>query len=155
VLGYILYIYIFLYAYIAIDQQRGYLTWKKFPPYTWTSLKWSVFLRYFALPITVAARSEPAARFLWLRARIPPGTKMSVRYRSLCRADHSSRGVAQSVVCLSVIVKLRQWRGNSPLGGLGGGGGGGGEGNKSRYFFTGISCCPWIIHISITYSLFI
>ena len=27
--------------------------------------------------------------------------------RSLCRADHSCRGVLQSVVCLSVIVKHR------------------------------------------------
>ena len=30
-----------------------------------------------------------------------------VRYRSLRRADHSSRGVLSSVECLSVIVKLR------------------------------------------------
>jgi hypothetical protein len=30
-----------------------------------------------------------------------------VRYRSLCRADLSSRGVLPSVVCLSVIVKPR------------------------------------------------
>jgi hypothetical protein len=28
-----------------------------------------------------------------------------VRYRSLGRADHSSRGVLPSVVCLSVFVK--------------------------------------------------
>jgi len=30
-----------------------------------------------------------------------------VRYRSLYRADHSSRGVLPSVVCMSVIVKPR------------------------------------------------
>jgi hypothetical protein len=29
------------------------------------------------------------------------------RKRSLCRADHSSRGVLPNVVCLSVIVKPR------------------------------------------------
>jgi hypothetical protein len=33
-----------------------------------------------------------------------------VRYRSLRRADHSSRGVLLSVVCLSVIVKPRKMR---------------------------------------------
>ena len=38
-----------------------------------------------------------------------------VRYRSLRRADHSSRGVLPSVVCLSVIVKPRQWGGHGPL----------------------------------------
>jgi len=32
-----------------------------------------------------------------------------VRSRSLQRADHSSRAVLPSVVCLSVIVKLRYW----------------------------------------------
>jgi endo-1,4-beta-D-glucanase Y len=31
----------------------------------------------------------------------------AVRYRSLRLADHSSRGVLMSVVCLSVIVKPR------------------------------------------------
>jgi len=30
------------------------------------------------------------------------------RQRSLCRTDHSSRGVLTSMVCLSVIVKPRQ-----------------------------------------------
>jgi hypothetical protein len=33
-----------------------------------------------------------------------------VRYRSLRRADHSSRGVLPSWVCLSVIVKPRNGR---------------------------------------------
>ena len=33
------------------------------------------------------------------------------------RADHSSRGVLLSVVCLSVIVKPRQYGGPGPLGG--------------------------------------
>jgi hypothetical protein len=31
------------------------------------------------------------------------------------RADHSSRGVILSVVCLSVIVKPRYWGGPGPL----------------------------------------
>ena len=35
---------------------------------------------------------------------------------SMRRADHSSRGVIPSVVCLSVIVKSRQLGGISPLG---------------------------------------
>jgi hypothetical protein len=40
-----------------------------------------------------------------------------VRYRSLRRADHSSRGVLPSVVCLSVIAKPRKKRGGpGPLG---------------------------------------
>ena len=34
-----------------------------------------------------------------------------VRWRSLRRADHPSRGVLPSVACLSVIVKPRQWGG--------------------------------------------
>jgi hypothetical protein len=32
------------------------------------------------------------------------------------RADHSSRGVLPSVVCLNVIVKPRKWGGLGPLG---------------------------------------
>ena len=36
--------------------------------------------------------------------------------RSLCRADHSSRGVQPSVVGLSVFVKPGQWEGLDPLG---------------------------------------
>jgi hypothetical protein len=32
------------------------------------------------------------------------------------RADHLSRGVLPTVVCLSVIVNPRQWRGFGPLG---------------------------------------
>jgi hypothetical protein len=35
---------------------------------------------------------------------------------SLRRADHSSRGVLQSVVCLSVIAQTRQLGGLGPLG---------------------------------------
>jgi len=34
-----------------------------------------------------------------------------VRQRSLQRADHSSRGVLSSMVCLSVILKPQQWGG--------------------------------------------
>jgi hypothetical protein len=39
-----------------------------------------------------------------------------IRYRFLRRADHSSRGVLSSIVCLSVIVKLRKWGGPGLLG---------------------------------------
>ena len=39
-----------------------------------------------------------------------------VRYSFLRRADHSSSGNLPSVVCLSVIVKLRKWGGPGPLG---------------------------------------
>ena len=53
------------------------------------------------------------ARLLRLRVRTPPGTKMSVscecwvcQGRSLRRADHSSRGLLQRVVCLNVIWLL-------------------------------------------------
>ena len=39
-----------------------------------------------------------------------------VKYRFLSRADHLSRGVLPSVVCLSVNAKLRKWGGPGPLG---------------------------------------
>jgi len=39
-----------------------------------------------------------------------------VKHRSLRRAGNSSIGVLPSVVCLSVIVKPRQWGGPGPLG---------------------------------------
>jgi hypothetical protein len=39
-----------------------------------------------------------------------------VKYRSLWRADHSSRGVLPNVVCLSAIVKPRQWESPGPFG---------------------------------------
>jgi hypothetical protein len=45
--------------------------------------------------------------------------------RSLNGAGHSSRGVLPSVVCLSVIVKLRQKGGPGPQGALALWGGGG------------------------------
>jgi len=48
-----------------------------------------------------------------------------VRYRSLRRADQSSGGVLQSVVCLSVIVTPRQREGPGPLGAVAPWGGGG------------------------------
>jgi len=38
------------------------------------------------------------------------------RYKFLRRADHPSRGVLLDVVCLSVIVKPRQWGSPGPLG---------------------------------------
>jgi hypothetical protein len=37
------------------------------------------------------------------------------RQKSVRRADHSDRGVLPSVVCLSVIVKLRRWWDPGPL----------------------------------------
>ena len=51
--------------------------------------------------------TSTAARLLRSWVRFPPGTRMFLvsvdRYRSLRRADHSSRGVLPTVVCLSVI----------------------------------------------------
>jgi hypothetical protein len=68
-------------------------------------------------------RGCAAVCLLGLWVRIPPEAWMSVslwelcvvRYRSLRRADHSSRGVLLSVVCLSVIVKPRQRGGPGAL----------------------------------------
>ena len=56
-----------------------------------------------------------AARLLGITGSKPAGgvevcllfVQFVVRYRSLHLADHSSRGVLPSVVCLSVIVKPR------------------------------------------------
>jgi hypothetical protein len=48
-----------------------------------------------------------------------------VRYKSLRRADHSSRGVLPILMCLSVIVKIRQWGGPGPRGAVSPTGGGG------------------------------
>jgi hypothetical protein len=69
-----------------------------------------------------------AARFkAWIYGRLLAGNSARgmyvcllwvlcvVRYRSLRRADHSSRGVLPSMVCLSVIVKPRQWGGPGPV----------------------------------------
>ena len=42
-----------------------------------------------------------------------------VSYAFLRRADHSSRGVLSSVMCLSVISKPQQWGSLGPLGGYG------------------------------------
>jgi hypothetical protein len=68
-------------------------------------------------------RGSATARLLGLRVRIPTRAWMSVsceccvvRWRSLRRADHLFRAVLPSVVCLSVIVKCRQWRGLGSLG---------------------------------------
>jgi hypothetical protein len=47
-----------------------------------------------------------------------------VTYKSLLRADHSSRGVLPNVVCLSVVVKPRQWGVPGPLGDIAPKGGG-------------------------------
>ena len=59
-------------------------------------------------------RGSSAARLLGLWVRIPPGHgRLSVVsvvccQRYLRRADHSSRGVLPTVVCLCVIVKPQQ-----------------------------------------------
>ena len=59
-------------------------------------------------------RGSEAARLLGLWVLIPPRAWMFntceccvVKYGSLRRADHSSRGVLPTVVCLSVIVNPR------------------------------------------------
>jgi hypothetical protein len=71
-------------------------------------------------------RGSAVARLLGLRVRIPPGARSCeccvLSGRGFCsRADHSSRRVLPSVVCLSVIVNPRQWGGPGTLGGGGGG----------------------------------
>jgi hypothetical protein len=68
----------------------------------------------------MAARTKASAtaRLLGLRVRIPSGAwnvcllrlLCVVRQRSLRRADHSSRGVLPSVLCLSAIAKPRKGR---------------------------------------------
>jgi hypothetical protein len=67
-------------------------------------------------------RGSATVRLLWSWVRIPPRAWMSVlwvlcviRYSSLRRADHSSRGVLPSAVCLTVIVRPRQRAGPAPL----------------------------------------
>ena len=68
-------------------------------------------------------RGSAAARLLGLWVRVPPREGAWILlcvvrwYRSLRRADPSSRGVIPSVVCLSMIVKPRQWGGLGTLGG--------------------------------------
>ena len=67
-------------------------------------------------------RGSAATRLPGLQVRIPPAVRMSVVSvvccgRSLRRADHSSKGVLQTVACLSVIVKSRKersWPGIGP-----------------------------------------
>jgi len=67
-------------------------------------------------------RGVRATRLLGLRVRIPPVAWMCFFLgvlcvvRSLCRADHSPRGVLPSMVCLSVIKKPHEWGGPGPLG---------------------------------------
>jgi hypothetical protein len=67
-------------------------------------------------------RGPAAACMLGLRVRIPAGhggvylVSVVCRQRSVRRAYHSSRVVLPSVVCLSVIVKPRQWGGPVLLG---------------------------------------
>jgi hypothetical protein len=66
------------------------------------------------IPPPPPARSA-AAHLLRLRVRISPGAWISiqvscfVRWRSLRRADHSSRGILRSVVRMCVISNTQQW----------------------------------------------
>jgi len=64
-------------------------------------------------------RKTAASRLLGFWVRIPPGAWMSVSCEccvlSVRRADHSSRGILPSVVCLSVIVQPRSWESPGPL----------------------------------------
>jgi hypothetical protein len=76
-------------------------------------------------------RGSDAARLLGLRVRIPPKARMSVSCdccvlsgRGLYRADHSSREVLLSVVCLSdredsIMSRPRHTRGCCAMGGGG------------------------------------
>jgi hypothetical protein len=80
--------------------------------------------------ITVAARSKArvcSSSFPGIAGSNPAGAWMSVCLsvvhcrveRSLSRADHSSRGVPPTVMCLSVIEEHQQWGGPGPLGAVG------------------------------------
>ena len=67
-------------------------------------------------------RGSAAAHLLGQRVRIPPGAHWCLFIvsvvccqSSMRRADHSSRGVLPSVVCLRKITKPQQWRGLGPL----------------------------------------
>jgi hypothetical protein len=66
-------------------------------------------------------RGAAAPCLLGLRVQIPPLSRMSpvsvlyCQVSALRRADHSSRGVITSVLCLSAMVKPRQSGGPSPL----------------------------------------
>jgi hypothetical protein len=70
-------------------------------------------------------RGSAVARLLVLQVRIAGSNPSrvvdvcllcAVRYRSLRRADNSSRRVVPGVVCLSVLMKPRQKEGPGPLG---------------------------------------
>ena len=69
-------------------------------------------------------RGSAAARFLRLWFRIPPEAWISVCCECCVLsciglregADHSSRGVLPTAVCLSVIMNPRQWGGLGPPG---------------------------------------
>jgi len=85
-------------------------------------------------------RWSVAARLLGLWVRIPPGAWMSVSCQCCVLSSsglcveliyYSSRGVLPSVVCRSVIVKLRKWESPGPLGG------GGPVGQGEKFFFLG------------------
>jgi len=58
--------------------------------------------------------------YCWIESRRAHGRLSLVSVvccqKSLYREDHSSRGFLPSVVCLSVIVKPRWWRGQGPPG---------------------------------------
>jgi hypothetical protein len=78
-------------------------------------------------PIPVAARSKAwvcGLSLVGISGSNPAGGMVVSLLRVLCvvrqlclwRADHSSRGVLPSLVCLSLILKPRQWGGVAPLG---------------------------------------
>jgi len=87
-------------------------------------IDWKLAMNNYADPNLMYCRSQwprclrlgsAAARLLGLRVRIPPWAWMPVSceycvvsYRSLRRADHSSREVLPSVLCLNIIVNLLQ-----------------------------------------------
>jgi len=72
------------------------------------------------LPVSVAAPSA-AAHMLGFRVRVQPEAWMSVViycYKSLRRADHSSRGVIPNVMCPVSVIVGNQRGGLDPLGSL-------------------------------------
>ena len=87
---------------------------------------WFHYLNASAVLVAVDARSKAwvyGRSFAGIAGSNPAGgmdvcllwVLCLVRWRYMRRADHSSRGALMTVVCLSVVVKPREWGGPDPL----------------------------------------
>jgi hypothetical protein len=104
--------------YFLFDVIENYvIKMRSFVNGAWSVVIWNLYLD-LCLPFPVAAlfkrRGSDVARVMGLRVRIPPAHGCLFLMKIVCHqvevsasADHPSRGVLPSVVCLSVIVKLR------------------------------------------------